>query len=97
MNKVRARIIVEGLVQGVYYRANTTEVSKKHGVCGWVKNNPDGTVEAVLEGEKEDVELVISWCRVGPMRARVDSVDVKWEEFRDEFDDFTALTRHNSY
>ncbi len=97
MNKVRARIIVEGLVQGVYFRANTTEVSKKHGVCGWVKNNPDGTVEAVLEGEKEGVELVISWCRVGPPRARVDRVDVKWEEFRDEFDDFTALTRHNSY
>lgn len=97
MGKVRARIRVEGLVQGVFYRANATDVSKKHDVCGWVKNNPDGTVEAILEGEKEDVELVIAWCRVGPPRARVDSVDVRWEKFIDEFDDFTALTRHNSY
>lgn len=97
MNKVRARIIVEGLVQGVYYRATATDVSKKHGVCGWIKNNTDGTVEAILEGDKEDVNQVISWCRIGPIRARVDRVVVHWEEFKDEFDDFTALTRHNSY
>ena len=55
------------------------------------------TVEAIVEGEKERVDRVISWCRVGPIRERVESVDVRWEEFKDEFDDFTALTRHNSY
>ena len=94
---VRARVTVEGVVQGVYFRANTVEVAKKHGVCGWVRNKPDGTVEAVLEGREEAVKAVIGWCHAGPPSARVDKVRISWEEFKDEFDDFTALTRHNDY
>lgn len=94
---VRARVIVEGIVQGVYFRANTVEAAKRHGVYGWVKNKPDGTVEAVLEGREGSVKTVIEWCRVGPPSARVDKVSTSWEEYKDEFDDFTALTRHNDY
>ena len=97
MEKVRARIIVSGIVQGVFFRASTTDIARANNVCGWVKNNPDGTVEAVLEGDRRDVAAVIEWCRTGPPAARVDGVRVEWEEFKGEFDDFNALTRHNSY
>lgn len=97
MVMVRAHLIIEGLVQGVFFRATTEEVARRHGVCGWVKNNPNGTVEAVLEGHEDTVKKVIGWCRTGPPRARVDRVDVRWEEYKDEFDDFRAITRHTSY
>ncbi len=97
MVMVRAHLIIEGLVQGVFFRATTEEVARRHGVCGWVKNNPNGTVEAVLEGHEDTVKKVIGWCRTGPPRARVDHVDVRWEEYKDEFDDFRAITRHTSY
>ncbi|MBI5642522.1 MAG: acylphosphatase [Deltaproteobacteria bacterium] len=95
--KKRAHIVVQGIVQGVFFRASTVDVAEAHGVYGWVKNNPDGTVEAVLEGEEKAVKEVIAWCRVGPPRARVDDVTVEWEPFKNEFDDFRAVTRHNSY
>lgn len=97
MKMVRAHLVIEGIVQGVFFRANTVSTAKTRGVTGWVRNNPDGTVEAVLEGGEDDVKKVIAWCRTGPPRARVDGVGVSWEEYRNEFDDFTALTRHNSY
>lgn len=97
MENVRARVIVSGLVQGVFYRATTEEVARSRGVRGWVKNNPDGTVEAVFEGCRDAVENVIEWCREGPELARVDRVDVTWEDYRDEFDDFMAITRHTTY
>lgn len=97
MAKSRARIIVSGIVQGVFFRASTEATARGHNVCGWVKNNPDGTVEAVLEGDRGDVDAVIEWCRTGPTGASVDGVKVSWEEFKSEFDDFRAVTRHNSY
>ena len=95
MNKVRARLIIEGMVQGVFFRTTMAETARGHGVCGWARNNPDGTVEAVLEGDEDRVKKVIEWSYSGPPRARVDRVDTSWEDFKDEFDGFTALTRHN--
>lgn len=97
MKPVRARVIVGGVVQGVFFRANTVEVAKRHGVCGFVRNRPDGTVEAVMEGAPDDVKKVIEWCRIGPGAARVDRVDVTWEDYKNEFDDFMALTRYTDY
>lgn len=98
MNKmVRAHLTIEGFVQGVSFRANTVAVAKRHGINGWVKNNPNGNVEAVLEGEEGPVKKVIEWCQSGPSLARVDHVRVTWEPFRNEFDDFTALTRYSIY
>ena len=97
MEMTRAHLTISGLVQGVFFRANTVENAQPLNVCGWVKNNPDGSVEAVLEVDKESIEKVISWCRTGPPKARVDKVVVKWEKFKDEFDGFMALTRHTSY
>lgn len=94
---VRARLVITGIVQGVYFRANTVDLATTYGVGGWVKNRPDGAVEAVVEGRRADVAKVIEWCRLGPPKARVDNVEIHWEDYKDEFDGFTALTRHNDY
>jgi acylphosphatase len=66
-------------VQGVFFRAETRDRARSLGLAGWVRNAPDGTVEAVFEGEDERVESMISWCRRGPRGARVDDVEVEWE------------------
>jgi len=85
---VRARIIVSGLVQGVFYRATMQEVARSLGVTGWVRNLPDGRVEAVAEGDEEAVKKLIEWAWRGPPLARVENVEVKWEDYRGEFRDF---------
>lgn len=94
---VRAHLIIEGRVQGVSFRASTVEAARSCGVYGWVRNNPNGTVEAVLEGEEERVGRLIEWCRTGPPLARVERLNLSWEPFKNEFDDFNALTRYTVY
>lgn len=94
---VRAHLIIEGLVQGVSFRASAGEAARTAGVYGWVRNNPSGAVEAVLEGEEEKVNRLIEWCRTGPPMARVERVNLSWEPFKNEFDDFTAMTRYTAY
>lgn len=94
---VRAHLIIEGLVQGVSFRASTVEAARARDVSGWVRNNPNGAVEAVLEGEETQVNKLIEWCRIGPPMARVERVNLSWEPFRNEFDDFTAHTRYTVY
>lgn len=94
---VRAHLIISGIVQGVYFRTTTEEVARSYGVRGWVKNNPDGTVEAVLEGDDYSVKEVIQWCHSGPPMAKVARVDVTWEKYKNEFDNFMALTRYTGY
>lgn len=69
-------MVIHGQVQGVFFRDTTRRLAEQHGVAGWARNNRDGTVEAVLEGEGEDVERLVDYCRTGPSGARVDSVDV---------------------
>jgi acylphosphatase len=76
----RARVRVRGAVQGVYYRADARARARSLGVSGWVRNASDGSVEAVFEGDTELVESMIAWCRRGPAGARVDDVEVEWEE-----------------
>ena len=78
--KVRAHVLVSGVVQGVFFRANTRDSAVSLGVNGWVRNTPDGKVEAVFEGKKEVVKEVIDFCRRGPPGASVDGVEVVWEE-----------------
>jgi len=94
---VRAHITIKGRVQGVSFRASTVETALALGVGGWVRNNPDGSVEAVLEGEETAVKRLVEWCRKGPPMARVEQLNLAWEPFKDEFDDFTALTRYTIY
>lgn len=83
---VRAHVFVSGLVQGVFFRAFTARRASDAGVAGWVRNVPDGRVEAVLEGTRDSVEDVLRWCREGPPHARVSDVDVTWESPRGESD-----------
>ena len=85
---MRARIYVSGRVQGVFFRSETRDEAVKKNVTGWVKNLPNGRVEAVFEGEKEDVEEVIEFCKRGPPGARVTKVDVHWQNFTGEFQNF---------
>lgn len=85
---VRAHVYVSGRVQGVFFRENTRRLAQKMGVTGWVRNLPDGRVEAVFEGEKEAVRKMIEFCKRGPPAARVDDVEIIWEKPRGEFLDF---------
>jgi acylphosphatase len=89
MEKARARVIVEGRVQGVFFRAHTQEMAYLLSLKGWVKNRRDGRVEALFEGDKAKVDEMIQWCHRGPSEARVTNVRVIWEEFAGEFKDFS--------
>lgn len=86
--KVRAHVFVAGYVQDVLFRHNTREHAIKNSVKGWVRNLPDGRVEAVFEGEKKNVEKMIEFCKEGPIGAKVENAEVKLEEFKNEFEDF---------
>jgi acylphosphatase len=79
---VRAHVLVSGHVQGVGFRYSCR--SEVRDVAGWVRNLPDGRVEAVFEGSRKAVDRAIEWCRQGPPSARVSSVDVAWEDPRGE-------------
>jgi acylphosphatase len=77
---VRKRVLVSGEVQGVFYRDTCRRVAGQQGVAGWVRNLPDGRVEAVFEGEAESVERLVKWARLGPSEAWVTAVDVRDEQ-----------------
>jgi acylphosphatase len=75
---------VGGDVQGVFFRDSCKRVAQEAGVAGWARNNPDGRVEVILEGDRAAVERVTEWCREGPRTAYVDSVEVQEEEPKGE-------------
>jgi len=77
---IRKRVVVHGFVQGVFFRDSVRRHAVSAGVGGWVRNNRDGTVEAVFEGEADAVEHLVALCHQGPRGARVDRVDVAPEE-----------------
>lgn len=79
MAKVGAAVKVTGRVQGVWFRQSTKQTAQIYGVCGWVRNCPDGSVEAVFEGEEPAVHAVIDWCRSGPELARVADLQIAWQ------------------
>jgi acylphosphatase len=85
----RSRVIISGLVQGVFFRREISYLARQLSVTGWTRNLSDGSVEVVAEGEKEAIDKLIQFCRVGPSGARVRSVSVKWEAFKGEFRGFT--------
>ncbi|MCS7281504.1 MAG: acylphosphatase [Desulfobacterota bacterium] len=86
--KERAHIIVKGIVQGVFFRHNTMKMAQKLKITGWVRNLRDGSVEIVCEGESKDIDELVKWCWIGPPGASVDSVEVKKEEYKGEFNTF---------
>ena len=86
--KVRVHLIVSGRVQGVFFRAEAQEKAKELGVFGWVKNLSEGRVEAVFEGERDKVEEMVKWAKKGPPGAIVNDLNVVWEEYQAEFNNF---------
>ena len=79
-NVIRRRVRVHGRVQGVFFRASTHAAARQAGVAGWVRNRPDGSVEAVFEGPPEPVERMVAYVAVGPPRAAVERIEVVEEE-----------------
>lgn len=71
----RVHVYVSGRVQGVFFRAETERIALAHGLAGWVRNLPDGRVEAVFEGREAGVDAAVAWCREGPGWAEVDGVE----------------------
>lgn len=86
--RVRAHVIIHGRVQGVFFRAETRNMAESLGIRGWVKNNPDRTVEAVFESDPDAVGKMLKWCRSGPPFAAVTDMDLIWEEYQGEFSGF---------
>lgn len=88
MDDIRKHLIIEGRVQGVFFRDSARRQALSVGVTGWVRNRPDGTVEAVVEGPEDRVGQFVAWCRRGPSAARVDRVQQAPETWTGEFDSF---------
>ena len=91
MPTMRAHVYVHGRVQGVFFRATTRDKAIALGVKGWVSNCQDGSVEAVFEGEKDTVEKIVDWCKKGPEGAFVNHIDIRWEKYSGEFDEFSII------
>ncbi len=75
-----AHVLASGRVQGVFYRASAADRARTLGLSGWVRNLPDGRVEALFEGREAVILKMIDWCRLGPPAAQVSGVDVTWKE-----------------
>lgn len=87
----RARIWISGRVQGVFYRDHTRRWASSMGLSGWVRNLPDGRVEALVEGEKENIQNLEKRLREGPPLSRVETVQTEWEDYKGEFLDFRII------
>jgi acylphosphatase len=85
---VRAHLYISGSVQGVGYRWSCHREAGSRELRGWVCNLPDGRVEAVIQGPKEEVEAMIQWCYRGPSKARVSGIDVTYEDVKDDLKAF---------
>jgi acylphosphatase len=80
------RLRIRGIVHGVSFRSSMAQVASNLGVRGWVRNLPDGSVEAFLEGDERNVKRVLEWARTGPPRARVDRLEVEQASTRNHRD-----------
>lgn len=89
MDSVRAHLLIEGRVQGVFYRASTCREARLLNINGWVKNCPDGRVEAIFEGKEKNVKKMIDWCYKGPPGAIVMDVKINWEKPEEKYEDFS--------
>ncbi|MDO8721126.1 MAG: acylphosphatase [Syntrophales bacterium] len=85
----RTQVFISGSVQGVFYRATTQKTAISFNLTGWVRNLPDGRVEAVFEGNDGDVDAMLEWCRKGPSSARVTDIEAIPEPVSGEFQQFS--------
>ncbi len=88
MEKSRIEVLVSGRVQGVFFRAFTARAARSLGILGWVRNEKDGSVKVVAEGEKKSLLSFLEKVKKGPPLAKVKSVNVGWTTFKGEFADF---------
>lgn len=91
MYRKRANIKIFGQVQGVFFRRNAKEKADRLGIVGWVRNDRDGSVEVMASGPKEKLNQFIKWCKKGPPLAKVENVEVDWQETDESFDHFDIL------
>ena len=84
----RVHVYISGRVQGVFFRAETQRAAIGFKITGWVKNMADGRVEAVFEGDDENMDKMLEWCHIGPPAARVEEVLTEEEPYTGEFRDF---------
>jgi len=89
--KIRIHTFISGLVQGIFFRAATRTLAIQLNLTGWVRNLRDGRVEVVAEGEKENIDKLIQFLRKGPPGARVEKIEIKTEDYKDEFKDFKVV------
>lgn len=87
-DRVRIHLIIQGRVQGVFFRSSILEQTSRMRLTGWVRNCPDGSVEIVAEGLRKKIQDLIGWCHHGPPGAHVHNVRLHWEDFKGEFQDF---------
>jgi acylphosphatase len=90
MKFIRVRMYIYGRVQGVSFRNTMKRIAKELRLSGWVRNLPEGQVEAVVEGEEEKVERLVSWSHIGPSRAKVIKVEVMREPYTGEYERFST-------
>ncbi len=87
----RVHVFVSGRVQGVFFRSGTKKKALELGLSGWVRNLADGRVEAVFEGKKKEIDMMIEWCKKGPEYANVTGIEIVHEDNAGEFDGFSLL------
>jgi len=83
--------VIKGRVQGVLYRWSTVRRARSSGIKGWIRNLPNGQVEALIEGEETDVKKLLDWMKVGPERAVVERVEIDWQPYVGELSDFRII------
>jgi acylphosphatase len=89
--QARVHVVIEGRVQGVFFRAHTRDEARLRGLKGWVRNLPDGRVEALFEGEKKALTGMVAWCHQGPRYAYVESVQVDWQPYQGDLTEFRIV------
>ena len=87
-----AHFLITGKVQGVFFREASRKVAEKLNIKGWIKNNPNGEVEALITGKEKEVDDFVNWCRVGPERAEVDEVKISKQQVL-HFEKFEVIRR----
>mgnify|MGYP001472872986 CR=1 FL=1 len=86
---MQLHVIIQGQVQGVFFRHQTQQLATKLNITGWIRNNSDGTVEGIFQGEEKVLKEILAFCNKGPAMAHVDKVTVQWEEVTNEYLEFT--------
>jgi len=89
MDKKRVHLIIQGKVQGVFFRASTKDKARELGLSGFVRNKEDGTVEVVAEGDQEQLQKLVDWCHIGPDHSCVNAVQLDWQPYIAQVEKFT--------